>query len=87
MPSEAHAILVYASGMEYGMYEAPFKVGKAYVETAGTPAKPEVLMVIADVNSPAKVSIYLSLDLAIPLARNILNVAKGWASKSELEVA
>ncbi len=77
--------LRYSSGMKY---TESISVSKVCARKAGSQAEPNVLAIeLQDVNSQARVYISLRPEAAIPLARAMLNVAEGYASESESEVA
>ncbi len=77
--------LTYQSGI---VYREVLSVSKVCAKKAGSQAKPnEIAIELKGVNSQARVYISLHPEAAIPLARAMLNVAEGYASKSESEVA
>ncbi len=80
-----YVMLRYQSGVEY---REGLSVSKVCAQKAGSQAEPNVIAIeLKDVNSQARVYISLRPEAAIPLARAMLNVAEGYASKSESEVA
>jgi len=78
-------MLKYRSGVEY---RESLSVSKVCAKKAGSQATPNELAIeLQDVNSKARLYLSLAPESAIPLARAVLNVAEGYASKSESEVA
>ena len=82
--ARVYVMLRYQSGVEY---RESLSVSKVCAKKAGSQAEPNVLAIeLQDVDSQARVYISFPPELAIPLARAVLNVAEGHASKSESEV-
>ena len=82
--ARVYVMLRYQSGVEY---REGLSVSKVCAKKAGSQATPNDLAIeLQDVNSQARAYISLTPELAIPLARAMLNVAEGYASKSESDV-
>ncbi len=79
----AWAGVIYATGMEYNQ---PLNVSTLRVTKSGI--KPDEIMIeLLEDNSRSKGYVRVAPELAIPLAKAILVVAEGYASKAELQVA
>ena len=84
--ARVYVMLRYQSGVEY---REGLSVSKVCAQITGSQAHPNELVAIElqDMDSQARVYITLQPEAAIPLARAMLNVAEGYASESESEVA